>query len=83
MLQYTNRFAAVSDEKGTEVMISFMQSSPAFNVDDPPEMTGNLDTVKVAELAMTFEAARALESLLHELLTQTEDRQNGESESDS
>ncbi len=83
MMQYTNRFAAVSDEKGTEVMISFMQSSPVLNVDDPAEMTGNLDTVKIAELAMTFEAARALESLLHELLTQTEDRQNGESESDS
>ncbi len=81
MLQYTNRFAAVSDEKGTEVMISFMQSSPVFNVEDPPEMTGKLDTIKVAELAMTFDAAKALEDLLHELLSQTEERQNCESES--
>lgn len=75
MRQYTNRFAAVTDEKGTEVMINFMQSSPVFNVADPNEMPDGLDTITVAEVVMTFEAAKALESLLHDLLTAAEGQQ--------
>lgn len=57
MYSYVNRFNFVTNNTGTEVMISFKQTAPVFSEDSAIEST---PSISVADIAMTPQLAKEL-----------------------
>lgn len=57
MYTYVNKFNFVTNNAGTEVMISFKQTAPVFSEDSKIEST---PSVPVADIAMTPQLAKEL-----------------------